>query len=169
MSRTNPHQNARASAEEESRYAFLSTGRVNTAPPDQSGGAHHVVVQESAAPSDEPIPVLPTVPGDYFVPPEGAPVIVSPIGKNDFAVVGTAIPGTVETPNIQPGERIVSHPTSDAKVHFENDGTIRVNSSGTIIIGDGDQGAVTDVEIDSTNSNGGATSLNIVRRNDVLL
>jgi len=169
MTRTNPHTNAERAADSKAQYSFLSTGRVTTAPDGQSNGAHHVVVQESGAPADEPIPVLPTVPGDYFVPPEGAPVVVSPIAKNKYAVIATSIPSTVETPEIDPGERIVSHPMSEAKVHFKNDGTLEVHGDQQVVINGGTNGAITDVTGNDTSGDGNINEINITRNNDVLL
>lgn len=169
MPRTNPHQSSSEFASDAMEYAFLSTGRVTTAPTEQSGGAHHVFVQESAAPTDQPLPVLPTVAGDYYVPPEEAPVVVSPIDQNTYAVVGTGIPSTAEHGAIDPGERIISHPLSDANIHFHTDGSLDVNSSNEVRINNGSQGAITDVSAASTNSNGGITSLDITRSENILL
>lgn len=168
MTRTNPIENANQESEHVSQYAYLTTGRVTSSPRGQSDGAHHVVVQESAAPSDEPLPVLPSVHGDYYVPPEGAPVIVSPMSKNDYAVIAGAVPAT-STPNIEPGERVLSHPESGANVKFNNDGSIDIHGDATVRINGGDQGAITDVQPGGTNSNGGITSLDITRNNDILL
>lgn len=169
MQRTNPQQSSKEFAEERVEYSFLSTGRVTTAPTQQSNGAHHVFVQESAAPSDEPIPVLPTVPSDYFLPPDGAPVVVAPVSQNDYAVIATGIPGSVERPAIDPGERIISHPASSANIHFYPDGSMDINSPNEVRINNGTVGAVTDVQAGSTNDNGGITSLDITRNDNILL
>lgn len=168
MTRTNPIENADEVSEMSRQYAFLTTGRVTTAPSGQSDGAHHAVVQESAAPNDDPLPVLPSVHGDYYVPPKNAPVIVSPMGRNDYAIIGAAIPETT-TPSIDPGERVLSHPSSKSNVRFNNDGTLDIYGDATVRINGGTQGAITDVAAGSTNSNGGITSLDITRNNNILL
>jgi hypothetical protein len=168
MGRTNPHQNSKVDAQKETAYTYLTTGRVTTALDTQKDGLHHVIVQESAAPNDEAIPVLTQAHGDYYVPPEQMPVVVAPRGKNDYSVVASAVPN-VQTPDLDPGERIISHPLSEAKVKFNADGTLDIVGDATVRINGGDQGAITDVQAGGTNSNGGITSLDITRNPDILI
>lgn len=161
---TNPHENAKQAALHETKYSFLSTGRVSSAATQQSNGQHHAVVQESAAPSDKAIPVFPDVHGDYYIPPKDTPVVVASFGKNDYAVVRTGIP-EVETPTLDPGERIVSHPLSDSHVRFNKDGSLDIHSTNEVRINGGTQGVITDVE--TTTSDGYLTSITLVREDSI--
>jgi len=162
----NPQQSAKDTSKRAVQYAFLNSGRVTSAPDTTADGQHHVKVQESAAPVDQPIPVIPQVHGDYYIPPEGAPVITAPRGQNEYDVIGAAIP-QVQTPTISAGERILSHPLSNAHVMFNADGSLDVVGDAEIRINGGTQGIITDVQIATTNSNGGATSLNVVRDSNI--
>lgn len=171
MRETNPHSNATRSSEEATNYAFLGQGTVSTARDGQSGGQHHVTVQESRVPADAELPVIPTVHGDFYIPPEGAPVTISPLGNNDYAVVGAPVPA-VSTPSIDPGERILSHPLSEANIRFNKDGTLDIHGDVQVTINGGTQGAITDVSVNTTtDSDGHVTdvSLNITRNNDILI
>jgi hypothetical protein len=176
--RTVPHADNVATADESREYAFCDVGVVTSTPDQTADGAHHVTVAETRVPADQPIPVIPPVHGDYYVPPEGTPVVVAYTDTNDGVVIGAPVP-QAGTPDIEGGERILSHPLSASSVRFTPNGDVELVASddtsvvlqadGTVVINNGTQGAVTDVAIDSTNSNGGATSLNVVRNPDVLL
>lgn len=186
MPRTNPQQSSQEFSKDSTRYAFLSTGRVTTAPTGQSDGAHHVFVQESAAPSDRPLPVLPSVPGDYMVPPEGSPVVVSPVSENQYAVIGAGVPAATSKPSLDPGERIVSHPVSEANIHFNTDGSltvhddngseiglaatgdIEIDSNNNVVINGGTNGAITDVNT-TKDIDGHVTDVSVVRNDSILL
>lgn len=142
--RTNPHENAQQQSRDALRRGYLSFGRVTSAPDTTSDGQHHVTVQETSAPSDEPLPVLPGVHGDYYIPPVGAPVGVIPRGPNRYNVIAAGIP-QVQTPTIQAGERVISHPLSNANVKFNADGSVDIWGDSTIRINGGTQGVITDV------------------------
>jgi len=183
--RTAPHSAADQSSRHQSKYTYLDGGFV-TSVVDGDTGPPAVVVQETKVPADQPIPVAPTVHGDYYVPPEGAPVLVGYLTENDPIVVGTGIPD-VQTPNVEAGERILSHPLSTATVRFNADGslvtvgdsgarvelaadgTVAIDGSSQVVVNGGSTGIVTDVEIDETNSNGGATGLKVVRDTSILI
>jgi len=165
---TNPHTNAVVKSRNEDQYSYLTFGRVTTSPDGQEGGAHHVVVQESAAPSDEPIPVIPDAHGDFYIPPEQTPVAVVPTGKNNYAVIGAPVP-PVDTANIDAGERIVSHPLSKASVKFNKDGSLDIRGDTTVRINGGTAGAVTDVQGIDNSGDGNFDELSITRNPDVLL
>ena len=175
---TVPHEQSERTAEHQQEYSFLDVGIVTSAPEQNTDGAHHITVGETRTPSDQPIPVIPGVHGDYYVPPEGMPVLVAYVGENDAVAIGSPLPPT-DTETVTAGERILSHPLSQAAVQMLADGTLRlrgadgtdltVEPDGTIVVDGGTQGAVTDVSIASTNSNGGATSLSVERNEDILL
>jgi len=175
---TPPREQATETAQAQQAYSFLDVGVVTSAPTQTEDGQHHVTVAETRVPSDQPIPVVPPVHGDYYVPPEGVPVLVAYTDENDAIVRGSPVP-EVQYQDIEPGERVLSHPLSTAAVRFRADGGIEVvgdagnavelDSDGTITINGGDTNPVTDVQIDSTNSNGGATSLSLTRATDVFL
>lgn len=166
-SNTNPHENARRQSSQQLQYSFMRTGTVTSSFTTEEG-IYAVTVQESGIKTDSTIPVIPQVHGDFYMPPKSAPVSLLPVNKNRYAVVGAPIP-VADTPTLEPGERIISHPVSDAIVKFNADGSIDIKGDTQIRINDGDQGIVTDVEIDSTNSYGGATSLNIIRDGNILI
>lgn len=175
---TVPHEQSETVADAQQAYSFLDVGVVTSTPNQTGDGAHHVTVAETRVPSDTPVPVIPPVHGDYYVPPEGTPVLLAYTDKNDAVVIGSPLPPT-DSENVTAGERIVSHPLSQSAVKFSDDGTVQllgddgtdvaIHPDGTVVINGGTQGAVTDVTISQTNGNGGATALNVVRNPDVLL
>jgi len=175
---TVPHEQSETKAQAQQQYSFLDVGIVTSALEQTAGGAHHVTVTETRVPTDNSIPVIPPVHGDYYVPPEGTPVLLAYTGVNDAVVIGCPLPPT-DSETVSAGERVISHPLSSAAVRFDTDGTVHllgddgtsvvIGSDGTITIDGGSNGAVTDVTIDETNDQGGATSLNVERNPNVLL
>lgn len=165
---TNPHEQSRRAARDGLEYAYLRRGRISSAAAGQTDGQPTVSVQEAGVPADADIGVVPTVHGDKYVPPEGSPVLVSPAGENRYAVISSLTPETT-TPALDPGERILSHPLSKANVRFEKDGTVYVNGADKVIINNGSQGVITDVQAGGTNSSGGITSLDITREDSILV
>mgnify|MGYP006283569515 CR=1 FL=1 len=178
VDQTVPHEQSEAVADAQQAYSFLDVGIVTSAPKQDTDGAHHVTVAETRTPSDKPIPVIPPAHGDYYVPPEGTPVLIAYTDENDGVVIGSPLPPTTSE-TVAAGERVVSHPLSQSAVRFEEDGTVRLmgddgsdvalQPDGTLVVDGGTQGAVTNVTISDTNDYGGATSLNIIRNPDVLL
>lgn len=167
--KTNPHVNAGRRSKSALGYSFLRYGTVSTAKSASTGAEHSVTVQEEGVPADRRIPVVPTVHGDFYVPPESAPVLVAPFGQNDYAVVGAPVPAT-DIPQIEPGERIISHPLSSANVKFNKDGSIDISGDAEVRINGGEQGAITDVEaVTETDADGHVTSvsLNITREDSI--
>lgn len=192
---TVPHEQSEAVADAQQAYSFLDVGVVTSAPDQTEDGAHHVTVAETRVPSDTPVPVIPPVHGDYYVPPEGTPVLLAYVEENDPVVIGSPLPPT-DSENVTAGERVVSHPLSQAAVTFADDGGVSVvgdngnniaigadgtitlsgsgnevelQTDGTVVINNGDRGAVTDVTIDETNAEGGATKLKISRNSTIRL
>lgn len=165
--RTNPHTNAEQESRDAVQYSFLTTGRVSSVPQTQGSGLHHVTVQESGAPSDRPLPVLPQVHGDYYVPPNGAPVMVTAGERDQYFVTAAGIPD-IDTSSYVPGERILSHPLSGANVRFNEDGSIDIHGDATVRINDGTNGAITDVQT-TKDTDGHVTDISLVRNNDILL
>lgn len=166
-SSTNPHENAARKSTEEVKYSFMRTGTVTSAF-QTTDDIYAVTVQESGVLADTTIPVIPNVHGDFYVPPEGAPVSMLPVNKNQYAVVGAPIPVT-ETPTLEPGERVISHPVSGANVRFNADGSLDIKGDATVRINGGGQGVITDVQAASTNDAGGITALDITRDNNILI
>lgn len=165
---TNPHVSAGKKARGATEYGFLTSGAVSRSPSEQNQGNPSVVMQEGANPADSIQPVLQPVHGDYYIPPTGLPVVSAPYERNNYAVIAAETPDT-PVPTLNPGERIISHPLSTAHVKFNEDGTLDIVGDATVRINGGDQGAVTNVEIASTNSEGGATSLDITRNDNILI
>ena len=175
---TVPHEQSEAVADAQQAYSFLDVGIVTSAPDQTEDGAHHVTVAETRVPSDTPVPVIPPVHGDFYVPPEGTPVLLAYVEENDPVVIGSPLPPT-DSEDVTAGERVVSHPLSSAAVKFADDGTVQllgddgtnvaIDPDGTVVINDGDQGAITDVSPSGTNGNGGITGLDITRNSDILL
>ncbi|TKX52669.1 hypothetical protein EXE42_15760, partial [Halorubrum sp. SP3] len=106
---TVPHEQSEAVAEAQQAYAFLDMGIVTSAPDQTEDGAHHVTVSETRVPSDAPVPVIPPTHGDYYVPPEGTPVLLAYTDENEAVVIGSPLPPT-NSEDVTAGERIVSHP-----------------------------------------------------------
>jgi hypothetical protein len=164
---TYPHEDARSTAESVREYTFLDIGVVNSTPTQDTDGAHHVTVQETRVPADKAIPVIPPVHGDFYVPPEGTPVLVAYTAENDGVVIGSPVPETT-TATVEGGERIVSHPLSDAVVRFNTDGTLDVYGDSTVRINGGDTGVIHDVET-TKDGDGHVTSITLNRRSDILI
>lgn len=122
---TPPREQAADTAQQQQAYSFLDVGVVTSAPKQSQAGQHHVAVAETRVPADQPIPVIPTVHGDYYVPPEGTPVLVAYTDENDAVVVGAPIPET-DKPSLTAGERVISHPLSTAAVVFDEDGGVTI-------------------------------------------
>jgi|APHM01.1.fsa_nt_gi hypothetical protein len=197
--RTSVHGAAKQASDERNSYTYLDSGWVTSAA-ETARGPPAVYVQSISVPNDRPVPVAPAVHGDYYVPPEGSPVLVGYRQENDPVVIASGVPNT-RTPAVSPGERVLSHPLSDTNVLFTNDGSLHIVqndgpsiklqsnneteiSSSTITIDanniqiadntnvggailnmyGGTKGSVKDVTISDTNSNGGATALNIERQ-----
>lgn len=167
--KTNPHSNAHEKSRENVQYSFLRYGTVTSASKATDKAGYNVTVQESSVPSDQTLPIVPTVHGDFYVPPEGTPVSIAPRGENNYAVVGAPIPA-VSTPDLEPGERIISHPISGANVKFNEDGSIDIRGDADVTINGGTEGAITDVEaVTETDADGHVTSvsLNITREDSI--
>lgn len=185
---TAPHSAADVTTREHAEYTYFD-GAVVTSALTSESGPPYVTVQETRVPADQPIPVAPTVHGDYYVPPEGTPVLVGYLGENDPIVVGTGIPD-VQTPSVEAGERVLSHPLSEATVTFNADGSLDVygdgevrvtnkggasvvaKSNGNVVINDGTQGAITDVSTSTTTDADGhvtSVSINLTRDSSILI
>lgn len=187
---TNPQKSATVQARNESKYSFLTRGTVSYVPENQSRGSPSIVMQEGAVPSDTHQPVLQPVHGDYYLPPGGLPVISGALGRNVYGVLAAETPD-VEVPAIDPGERILSHPLSNARVKFNKDGTLSIrgdpevtigngddsatislNEDGSISINGGTEGAITDVTADTTTDADGHVTdvtLDITREDTILI
>jgi phage gp45-like len=122
---TSPREHATDTAQIQQAYSFLDVGVVTSAPIQTEDGQHHVTVAETRVPSDQPIPVVPPVHGDYYVPPEGVPVLVAYTDENEAVAVGAPIP-EADKPSLKAGERVISHPLSTAAVVFDEDGGITI-------------------------------------------
>lgn len=164
---TSPHDDAPAQASEALWKSAMSVGVVTSAPTTDEDGQHHVAVQHTRVPSDEQIPVIPTVHGDYYIPPEDTPVLVGRFWNGEYAVIGAPIP-EVPSPTIEAGERIVSHPGSGSTVRFHNDGTLDVYADDTVRLNDGSTGVVTDVTT-TTDADGHVTSISLTRASNVFV
>jgi len=199
--RTAPHSTANASSRDQAKYTYLDSGFVTSVvdenpetPELEHDGPPAVVVQEAQVPADQPIPVAPTVHGDYYTPPEGAPVLIGYLSENDPIVIATGVPDT-DTPDVKAGERILSHPLSTAHISFgengsltvrndgesavqlnddgtvtveNNSGSIEMEDDGTVIINNGSKGVITDI-ITATDSDGHITDITLVRNSSILV
>jgi len=164
---TVPHESAQTTAESVREYSFADIGIVTSTPTQTPDGAHHVAVQETRIPADTPLPVVPPVHGDFYVPPEGTPVLVIYTGENRGVVIGSPVPQTT-SPAVTGGERILSHPKSDANVRFNTDGTLDIYGDTTVRINGGSKGVVHDVST-TTDAQGHVTSVSLQRRTDILI
>lgn len=127
MGSINPHEKAYEKSAESMRRAFLIKAITSTTPDNQGDGLHNTSVQEVGTTVERHNAVMPTVHGDYYVPPENSPVFVASTGKHEHTVIGAPVP-EAPTPSIVPGERVLSHPLSSASITFLNDGSIRSRS-----------------------------------------
>lgn len=126
---TNPHERTKEVTETQMQRAFLVHGLTTTAPDPQGDGVHHDFVQEVGVSVDAGKPVMPTVHGDFYVPPENSPVYIASTSKHEQNIVGVPVPKT-KTPKISPGERILSHPLSTASIRYNSNGSLVAKDDG---------------------------------------
>jgi len=173
----NPQKASRRHAVEASDVIRLKGGVVTNAPSD-ADDAHAVQVRPDGM--DRTVGCLVGVPtqGDVSVPTEGTDVVFAFRKRNPPIIVAVEYTTEASLTSTLPGERRLSHPLSDAEVYFDDSGVLHVSAddgteltitNGEIHLGGSSDGVVTDVQAGSTNSEGGITSLNIIRSNTVKL
>jgi hypothetical protein len=117
--------------------------------------------------------------GDYAVPPEGAIVHVRNRSSGLPTVVAAPYESETDVPDLEPGERRIGHPNSDAHVDLLDDGTVSVagddgttveiHPDGTVSIDDGTQGIVTDVTGVDSDGDGNLESVDVTRDDTILI
>ena len=149
----------------------IETARVERSPTrsDSNDNQHVVYIKNATLEQSTKADVGVTQTGDVQIPEEGSRVVIAYRPNERPIVLNQLYTANDSLPNFEPGERIVSHPLSDGYVKLSKDGTIEVNADSDVVINGGSTKAVTDVTIDSTNSEGGATSLKVHRSSSVYL
>jgi len=137
---------------------------------------HSLAVTNYDNANTDNIPILTNVHGDIHPPLPDTQVVIARRRGGRPLVLGTAYTTEDSLDPYVAGERVLTHQLSDAKVHFEPDGTLTVqNGDGTTVTIDGSevsvdggtQGVVTDVNT-TTDSDGHVTSISL-ERSDTLL
>ncbi|NLV06437.1 hypothetical protein GOC83_09885 [Haloarcula rubripromontorii] len=164
---TAPQKDSTVSADAAIDEATLDAAIVTAAPDQDGDGPVTVTVQHTRVPSDEPIPIVPTVHGDGYVPPVGTPVLVAKTMKDDLVAIAMPTPKT-NTSDLKAGERVLSHPASKSAVRFNEDGSLDIYGDGDIRINNGTEGIVTDVST-TTDGDGHVTDITVKRDNSILL
>ena len=155
----------------------IETARVERSPirddtdddSENDDNEHVVYIKNSTLDQSTKADVGVTHNGDIQIPKEGSRVVIAYRPSERPIVLNQVYQPNEDLPNFVPGERIITHPLSDSTVHFKPDGTIAIDGDTDIVINGGSTKPVTDVTISSTNSEGGATSLNVDRSSNVYL
>jgi hypothetical protein len=164
---TSPHASADESAKTAVANDAIGMGIVTSAPTQTDNGETVVSVQSATVPTDGTAVVLPNVHGDSYVPPKGTPVLLAQLASSETIVLKAPTPN-VDSPTLDEGERIISHPTSESVVKFNADGTLDIHGDGVVRINGGSKGAITDITT-STDGDGHVTDVSVTRNDDVLL
>jgi hypothetical protein len=135
-------------------------GYVTATPYPQSSGAFHVEVKTEKYPEPAIAQLHPEVHGDFYLPPEGAPVLLRELADGEFVVVKSFYNAEYLPDSIEPGERVITHPASSARVYFDSDGRVHVDGDATVVVNDGSTGVVTDVDFQNDT---------VTRSNDLLV
>lgn len=100
--------------------------------------------------------VAPTALGDRYLPPEGTAVLVWETHGYEPIILGSYYRNNDAVPDVESGERVVSHPLSNSRVYFQSDGTLRLEGhtdttvelqpDGDVVINGGSTRPVVDVD-----------------------
>jgi len=164
---TNPYEVADERGQQATTESKLSVARVSTVPSTTTSGLYHVEVRSLQYPDGEVALLLPTVHGDIYFPREGDDVLVRERDDNTLVVL-KAVNTDVTVPSIKVGERVITHPASDARVYFEADGTLHVDGDVDVVINDGTQRPVVDVDT-TTDGDGHVTGITLDRADNVFM
>lgn len=175
----NPHSNNDGGASTSPRAIVgYEAATVTTVPSHTAGdGTSHAIM---VVPDGHDSPRSAEVPvdqhGDVSLPQEGDPVYVGYKRNGRTIVLGTRYGEDDSIPAFEEGERVIGHPLSDSHVRFAADGTLHVEGDdgntielrpdGTIVVNDGSNNPVTDIET-STDSDGHVTSISVTKSDDV--
>ncbi|QGA82760.1 hypothetical protein [Halomicrobium sp. LC1Hm] len=166
---TNPHRKTDRSQNRVADLVSTSVGRVTSTPSvDDDTPIHHVEVRNERYPEGKSAVVIPQAHGEGYLPPEGSTVLLTRIDRTTPVVVGPYYHAGSETPALEPGERVVSHPTSDARVKFHNDGAISIDGDEPVYINGGMRRPVVDVQT-TTDADGHVIDITLERADNVYL
>jgi len=140
---------------------------------------HTIFVKPDTMEREIPADVGVSQTGDVEIPTEGSRVLIAYRVNERPTVLCQRYTPNDDLPEFEPGERVIGHPLSESHIRLAKDGsitikgdggnTIKLASDGSVTINDGSTKAIKDVQAGSTNSEGGITSLDITRSNDVYL
>jgi len=174
------NNNETTSWKDEKRVGVEGAEVIRTSSHSKGDNVGHVVyVKPDLLDRTLPADVAVTQTGDITIPEEGSRVIIAFRPNERPVVLGQRYKQDDTIPEFEPGERVIGHPLSESHIRLAKDGsitiegdggnTIKLASDGSVTINDGSTQAIKDVQADGTNSNGGITSLDITRSNDVYL
>lgn len=160
MTDRNPHKAVSDLATRRMEVDGLRVVPVASAP-KQSDGALATGVQvttDRRREENTAVAVLSGAHGSAYVPPEGARVAYAPRSgtRNGGVIAGAVYDDSTTLPTLKPGERVVSHPLSDARIFFNADGTLDVERNSTRVQLDSDGTVRIDGDSDVV-INGGST------------
>jgi len=133
----NPHANARDQSKEVTRTRqpmVLDKARVLRSDDDGS-----VIVELLTDTDTPPIPakIGTTMTGSAVQPTVGSEVLVTYSVNGEAWIVDTYYTQNSAVPEYEVGERVVGHPSTDANIHFQNDGSIDIQSDeSTVTVND---------------------------------
>lgn len=141
------------------------------------GVGHHVEVNPDTIDSAITAEVKADQIGDVAIPTEGDRVIIGYRITGRPIILGSRYSISDTVPNYEPGERVIGHPLSDAHIRLTSDGTVRMTddhgntietkSDGSVVINDGSNKVVTDIE--TTTSDGYVTSVSTITSDDIFV
>ena len=134
-----------------------------------SGNGHGVKVIPDTMDDAITADVIVSQKGDAHIPEQNSRVIIAYRPSEQPVVLGQRYSVDDSIPDVQPGERVVSHPTSDATIRYTTDGAIKITGDSDVVINDGNKQAVTNVEASGTNEHGGITGITVTRSSSVYL
>ena len=99
--------------------------------------------------------------GDQILPPEDTSVLLYEADDKDVRIVAI-LNELSDVQSITVGERVLTHPASDARVYFDETGTLHVDGDTDVIVNGGSTRPVTDVTT-TTDGDGHVTSISLER------
>jgi len=131
-----------------------------------------IVIQPVGRSSPRRARMLHTNSRDQHLPEEGSLVEYITSSSDEAYVIGVS---AMEHDGYSPDERVVSHPTEDSLIHFDekgdihiitSDGTSVTVSDGSVIVNNGDTPVVTDIDVTTGSVDGTTVVTNIEKITD---
>jgi len=182
MTSINPQADSRQRQTNTIRQSSLRYGFVDSAFPD----AGMVAIESPGESTTTYAKVTVQSPGDGVIPEiydetesRSVPVIYTELPDEAPVVLGFIYdPDVHDIPTQQAGERIFGHDLTDSRVKIDVDGTIHIDvedgstidvqADGTIVLNDGTQGIITDVNT-TKDADGHVTDVSLTRDSNILI